>query len=83
MLKGELNKLVVEFKHVDFVKSKGEFPDGLRTKEPSNAFKVLCRLLSSVLEGCLAKDDILVLFINDGEEMEDKIGILTNGTDVD
>ena len=74
--------LVVEFKPVDFVKSKGEFLDGLRTKEPSNAFKVLCRLRSSALEECLAIADILVLSINDGEEMEDKNGILTNGPDV-
>ena len=81
-MKGEANKLVVEFKPVDFVKSKGEFPDGLSTKEPSNALKVLCRLLSSALEECLAIADILVLSINDGEEMEDKNGILTNGPDV-
>ena len=73
---------MVEFKPVEFVKSKGEFPDGFRTKEPSNAFKVFCRLLSLVLEDCFAIADILVLFINEGEEMEDKNGILTNGPDV-
>ena len=81
-MKGEANKLLVEFKPVDFVKSKGEFPDGLRTKEPSNAFKVFCRLLLSVLEECLPIADISVVFINDGEEMEDKNGTLTNGPDV-
>ena len=81
-MKGEANKLLSEFKPAEFVKSKGEFTDALTTKEPSNAFKVFCTPLSSAFEECFVIADTLELVINDGEEMEDKNGILTNGPDV-
>ena len=81
-MKGEANKLLAEFKPAEFVKSKGEFTDAVTTKEPSNAFKVFCTLLSSALEECFVIADTLALFINEGEEMEDKNGRLTNGPEV-
>ena len=81
-LKGEFNKLALDSKLFDFVNWKGKIPDGLSTNEPSNPFKVFFMILSSMLSAWLPKDNISLVFVKDGEGLEDKNGMFINVSEV-